>query len=387
MSYNCMTNNSAHLYGGAISVCNGDSVYGSKAGTLSVKYANFTNNSATGGGAISVDHGGVATISCTKFTGNRADYGGAIIVDNSGTCNIDRTSFLSNAASTGIASAIFNEGAVNIGHSTAFEGSFPQIFHDDGAGGTLEFIACNCSQFPIIGHSIFPPQYHADGRCPSPCPTPAPISTPVVCAVLPPVVPPTLAPLVVIGAILGVLVLWGFYVMRHRSVLQRFSKKHARLVQKLMPPLTIGGALLSLVASACAFEGSLTALNTHPWRLYASVFGMTTGVFSLCYGAYCAREVYRAVHSGDEGRVLGGVSQYMREWFYVNKKDKRAALASDALIEHDFLEHFSHLTNNSEPRTEGSSLPQWSNLKWMPTTWVGQSTSLLQRAVSAKSGE
>jgi hypothetical protein len=140
--------------------------------------------------------------------------------------------------------------------------------------------------------------------------------------------------------------------MRNRHILRRLSKKHARVVQKIMPLMTIGGALLSLVASSYAAKDSLSALNASPWDLYASVFGMTTAVFSLCYGAYCAREVYHAVQRGDEGRALGGVSLYMHEWYYgVDKKGQRAALASDALIEHDFLEHISHLSHEQQ-RTE-----------------------------------
>jgi serine/threonine protein kinase len=146
-----------------------------------------------------------------------------------------------------------------------------------------------------------------------------------------------------LGATLGVFVLCGLCVMKNQRVLRHFAKRYKHSTHKLMPPLPVGAAALSLCASVWGIkEGGVDMAS---WHFWASVFGATTSVLSLVYGCYCMFAVWRTIRYG-RGE-LSGMQEFARDWYYSehhsnptdhdNKCDSLADFASDALIESDFL--------------------------------------------------
>ena len=106
------------IYGGVI-----DADYGSSGTTLTVNNSQFLNNSAYGGGAISIglfDGAGDLNLTGDTFRNNTASYGGAVLIGigagNEGVASIINTSFVDNVA-------LINGGAIDSG--------------DNGGNGTL----------------------------------------------------------------------------------------------------------------------------------------------------------------------------------------------------------------------------------------------------------
>jgi hypothetical protein len=179
----------------------------------------------------------------------------------------------------------------------------------------------------------------------------------------------------VLGAALGVFVLWGLYVMKNRQVLRHFARRYEHSVHKLMPPLTIGAAALSLVASLYGFERA--ALDTGSWHFWASIFGIATSVLSLAYGCYCMFAVWRTIRRGrgigrhsKSNAKLGAVPEFVRDWYCTLKgHDSAAEFVTDALMASDFLEHMQRESTRTEQRGQVAAAVELLAVDANAVTW------------------
>lgn len=97
--------------GGAISFANGAQV--------SIENASFSNNKATGGGAIaSASRSGVLTVTGSSFSGNVAVVDGGALDTNGGTIEIAQSSFVNNKADRAGGMLHIGAGAVHIANTT-----------------------------------------------------------------------------------------------------------------------------------------------------------------------------------------------------------------------------------------------------------------------------
>jgi succinate dehydrogenase hydrophobic anchor subunit len=174
-----------------------------------------------------------------------------------------------------------------------------------------------------------------------------------------------------LGVVLAVFVLWGLYVMKNRRVVRHFARRYERSVHKLMPPLTIGAAALSLCASVWSItEG---ALNIDSWHFWASVFGVTTSVLSLIYGCYCMFTVWRTIRTG-RGK-LGAVSKFVRDWYCsehrssLTDRDSTADFVTDALMESDFLEQMQRDRTRTKQRQQVTAAVELLDVDPDAVTW------------------
>jgi serine/threonine protein kinase len=135
--------------------------------------------------------------------------------------------------------------------------------------------------------------------------------------------------------------LWGFYVMKNRGVLDHFSRRYEHAMHKVMPPLTIGAAGLSI---AGAIQSLQTGAQPGTLSFFASIGGLATGTLGLLYGVYCMCVVIRTVKRSGLQSDLGSVQQYMRNAYSrahyasLQGRDSSADFVAPALIESDFLQ-------------------------------------------------
>jgi hypothetical protein len=147
-----------------------------------------------------------------------------------------------------------------------------------------------------------------------------------------------------------VFVLWGLYVMKNRRVLRHFTQHYERSAHKLMPPLTIGAAALSLWASLYGYQEA--KLMPGSWHFWASIFGATTSSLSLVYGFYCMFTVWRMIRTG-RGK-LAAVPEFVRAWYFRehHADDAGAEFVTGALMESDFLEQMQRNSMRTEQRRQ-----------------------------------
>jgi hypothetical protein len=165
------------------------------------------------------------------------------------------------------------------------------------------------------------------------------------CAQGPPTCPEAQSPVAVVvaGIILAIFMLWMFYIMRNRHVLQHFTKKYEGAAHRLVPPLAAGGSLCTTAASTYALRAAvLTHESFESFRVIGSIFGILTGFCGLCFGVYSMWKVRRLISTGlgdtDEG--LGAMDTYMRDCYSRKHADSAQAGAciTDALMQRDFLQ-------------------------------------------------
>jgi hypothetical protein len=185
----------------------------------------------------------------------------------------------------------------------------------------------------------------------------------------------------VAGAALGVFVLWSLYIMKNREVLRHFSKKYEHSMHRIMPPLTVGAAVLSLAASVYGLGGAEADAALSPWKLCASIFGIITGFFSLSYGLYCMYVVWRTVRRGrgigkDSGssQRLGAIPEYARRWYQERHSsqlsdDPEAEFVTDALIARDYLEHVARESARIDQRRQVANAVELLDVDPDDVTW------------------
>jgi serine/threonine protein kinase len=185
------------------------------------------------------------------------------------------------------------------------------------------------------------------------------------------------AALAATGAFFGVCVLWGVYVMHHRQVLRHFSRKYERSVHKLMPPLTVGAAVVSLVASVFGFMHSTTE-HSSILSVCASIFGMITSSLSLCYGLYCMFVVWRTIRRGQDGgsnESLAALPDFARRWYVrehynsLQDRDSAGQFVTDALVASDFLDHMQHESMRAAHRRQVSTAVELLDMDPDAVTW------------------
>jgi hypothetical protein len=159
--------------------------------------------------------------------------------------------------------------------------------------------------------------------------------------------------------------------MKNRRVVRHFARRYERSVHKLMPPLTIGAAALSLCASVWGItEGTP---NMDSWHFWASVFGVTTSVLSLIFGCYCMFTVWRTIRTG-RGK-LGAVSEFVRDWYCSEHRsslldrDSAAEFVTDALMESDFLEQMQHERMRTKQRKQVAAAVELLDVEPSAVTW------------------
>jgi hypothetical protein len=147
---------------------------------------------------------------------------------------------------------------------------------------------------------------------------------------------------VVAGIILAIFMLWMFYIMRNRHVLQHVSKKYERSAHRIVPPLAAGGSLCTTAASSYALHAALlTHESFESFRVIGSIFGIVTGACGLCFGVFSMCKVRRLISKGlgdtDEG--LGAIDAYMRDCYSRKHAGsaQEGARITDALLQRDFL--------------------------------------------------
>jgi hypothetical protein len=182
---------------------------------------------------------------------------------------------------------------------------------------------------------------------------------------------PTISVYAATGAVLGVFVLWGLYVMKNHRVLRHFARRHERTIYKFMPPLTVGAALLSLGASAWGVKKEESDMGS--WSFFAAVFGIVTSVFSLVYGCYCMFVVCHTIRTG-RGK-LGAVSEFVRDWYCsthrssLDDPDLTAEFVTDALMESDFLEQMQRERMRTKQRKQVAAAVELLDVDPDAVTW------------------
>jgi hypothetical protein len=165
--------------------------------------------------------------------------------------------------------------------------------------------------------------------------------------------------------------------MKNRRVLRHFSKKYEHSMHKMMPPLTIGAATLSLFASVYGFEEA--ALDTSSWHFWASVFGIVTSVLSLAYGCYCMFAVWRTIQRGRgvgrhsaSNEKLGAINNFVHDWYFSKYSlghDSRAEFATDALMASDFLGQMQRDRTRTEQRRQVAAAVELLDVDPGAVTW------------------
>ena len=174
--------------------------------------------------------------------------------------------------------------------------------------------------------------------------------------------------------------MWGMYVMKNRRVLRHFARRYERSVHKLMPPLTVAAASLSLLASIYGFDKA--AVDVGSWHFWASIFGIVTSVLSLAYGCYCMFVVWRTIRRGrgigrhgGSNQKLDAVPQFVRDWYcrqhYDSLKDHdaNAEFVTDALMARDFLGHMERESTRTEQRRQVAAAVELLDVEPDAVTW------------------
>jgi hypothetical protein len=148
---------------------------------------------------------------------------------------------------------------------------------------------------------------------------------------------------VVAGIILAIFVLWMFYIMKNRHVLQHFSKKYEAAAHRIVPPLAAGGSLCTTAASSYALHAAVLAHEPfESFGVIGSIFGIVTGFCGLCFGVFSMWNVRQLISKGlgDTNEGLGAIDAYMRDCYFRKHADSAQAGAriTDALVQHDFLQ-------------------------------------------------
>jgi hypothetical protein len=174
----------------------------------------------------------------------------------------------------------------------------------------------------------------------------------------------------VVGVLFALITFWGFFIMRNRKILRHVSKKYEHVAHKIVPPLAAGGSLCTTAASGYALHSAvLSNQPTWSFEIVGSVIGCTTGFLGICYGVYSMLAVRRMIRKGagtssDEG--LGAMQSYLRVWHArrhlggstqeraEDRSEVEGALASDALIQRDFLMHAQRVDTRNSRRTEAA---------------------------------
>ena len=175
-------------------------------------------------------------------------------------------------------------------------------------------------------------------------------------------------------------VLWGLYVMKNKQVLRHFSRRYEHSMHKLMPPLTVGAAALSLCASVYGFREA--PLQMGSWHFWASVFGIAISVLSLAYGGYCMVTVWRTIRTGRgigqhraSHEKLGAVPEFVHDWYcrqhYGSLKDHdaNAEFVTDALMARDFLGHMERESTRTEQRRQVAAAVELLDVDPDAVTW------------------
>jgi hypothetical protein len=159
--------------------------------------------------------------------------------------------------------------------------------------------------------------------------------------------------------------------MKNRRILRHFARRYERWVHKLMPPLTVGAAALSLCASVWGIKVGESDMAS--WHFWASVFGVTTSVLSLVYGLYCMFAVWRTIRTG-RGK-LSAIPEFAREWYCSENRsslldhDSTADFVSDALIENDFLEQMQRDRTRTKQRRQVNAAVEMLDVEPGAVTW------------------
>jgi hypothetical protein len=187
---------------------------------------------------------------------------------------------------------------------------------------------------------------------------------------------PVTAIVTALGAVLGVFVLWGVYVLKNRRVLRHFAKRYEHSMHKLVPPLTIGTAVLSLVVSVKGFKLADTDTGLSPlanWPFWAAIFGIVTSALSLAYGLYCMCTVWRTIRAG-RGK-LDAMPGFVRDWYCrehyssLRDRDSAAEFVTDALMESDFLEQMQRDSARTDQRRQVAAAVELLDVDPDAVTW------------------
>jgi serine/threonine protein kinase len=153
-------------------------------------------------------------------------------------------------------------------------------------------------------------------------------------------------------------------------------------MHKIMPVLTIIGAVLSLGASVYTIEhADRSTMTPLYFEFWARIVGIIIGVWSFCYGVYCVLTVIRTVRQGRAGfgstqeserHKLGAASQYMRAWYSrhnYDSEDPLAALPTEALIQSRFLQHAEREGRRTEQRQQVADAVQMLEVEPGDVVW------------------
>jgi tRNA A-37 threonylcarbamoyl transferase component Bud32 len=158
------------------------------------------------------------------------------------------------------------------------------------------------------------------------------------------------------GTTLAGLALWGLYVMKNKGVLDHFSRKYEHIFHKIIPPLTVGGAVCTIATSSYGLHLAVESRQpTLSFPVLGGLLGITAGLCTMCYGVYCMIVVWRTISEGkaqSSYKHLGAVQRYMREWYSRRHSPCAAEFADDALVQNDFLQQAERGEKRADRREE-----------------------------------